>query len=34
MDANVCTPDIQTPSETKYGTAEVGAWIVDYINNK
>ena len=34
MEANVCTPDIQTPSETKYGTAEVGAWIVDYINKK
>ncbi len=32
MAANVCTPDIQTESDTKYGTAEVGAWIVDYIN--
>ena len=34
MAANVCTPDIQTESDTKYGTAEVGAWIVDYINKK
>ena len=34
MAANVCTPDIQTESDTKYGTKEVGAWIVDYINNK
>lgn len=34
MAANVCTPDIQTDSEIKYGTVEVGKWIVDYINNK
>ena len=34
MAANVCTPDIQTESDTKYGTAEVGTWIVDYINKK
>ena len=34
MAANVCTPDLQADGDTKYGTAEVGAWIVDYINKK
>lgn len=31
LDANVCTPEIQVPGGAKYGTKEVGAWIVDYI---
>ncbi len=30
--ANVRTPEIQVEGGTKYGTREVGAWIVDYIN--
>ena len=34
MAQNVCTPDLQADGDTKYGTAEVGAWIVDYINKK
>ena len=29
---NVRTPDIQVPGGEKYGTKEVGAWLVDYIN--
>ena len=29
--ANVRTPEIQVEGGTKYGTKEVGAWIVDYI---
>ncbi len=34
LDANVRTPEIQVEGAPKYGTKEVGAWIVDYINNK
>ena len=30
--ANVRTPEIQVEGGAKYGTREVGAWIVDYIN--
>lgn len=29
--ANVCTPEIQIEGGMKYGTKEVGTWIVDYI---
>lgn len=32
--ANVRTPEIQVEGAPKYGTREVGAWIVDYINEK
>ncbi len=32
--ANVRTPEIQVEGAPKYGTREVGAWIVDYINKK
>lgn len=32
LDANVRTPEIQVVDGTKYGTKEVGAWIVDWIN--
>lgn len=32
LDANVRTPEIQAEGGAKYGTEEVGAWIVDYIN--
>jgi len=31
--ANVRTPEIQVEGGGKYGTKEVGAWIVDYIKN-
>lgn len=34
LDANVRTPEIQVPGGATYGTKEVGAWIVDYINKK
>ena len=34
LDANVRTPEIQVEGGAKYGTKEVGQWIVDYINNK
>ena len=34
LDANVRTPEIQVEGGEKYGTKEVGAWIVDYINKK
>jgi 3-isopropylmalate dehydrogenase len=34
LDANVRTPEIQVEGGAKYGTKEVGAWIVDYINGK
>lgn len=34
LDANVRTPEIQVAGGTKYGTREVGQWIVDYIRNK
>lgn len=33
LDANVCTPEIQGASDVKYGTKEVGEWIVDYIKD-
>lgn len=32
LDANVRTPEIQVSDGAKYGTKEVGAWIVDWIN--
>lgn len=32
LDANVRTPEIQVADGVKYGTKEVGAWIVDWIN--
>ena len=32
LDANVRTPEIQVADGLKYGTKEVGAWIVDWIN--
>ncbi|MBQ7459597.1 MAG: 3-isopropylmalate dehydrogenase [Bacteroidales bacterium] len=31
LDANVRTPEIQVPGGARYGTKEVGAWIVNYI---
>ena len=31
LDANVRTPEIQIEGGAKYGTREVGQWIVDYI---
>ena len=34
LDANVRTPEIQVEGGAKYGTKEVGSWIVNYINNK
>ena len=34
LDQNVRTPEIQVEGGEKYGTREVGAWIVDYIRNK
>lgn len=34
LDANVRTPEIQVEGAGKYGTKEVGVWIVDYIKNK
>ena len=33
LDAHVRTPEIQVEGGAKYGTREVGAWIVDYIKN-
>ena len=32
LDANVRTPEIQVEGGQKYGTKEVGQWIVEYIN--
>lgn len=32
LDANVRTPEIQVADGSKYGTKEIGAWIVDWIN--
>lgn len=32
LDADVRTPEIQVEGGARYGTKEVGAWIVDYIN--
>jgi 3-isopropylmalate dehydrogenase len=34
LDANVRTPEIQVEGAGKYGTKEVGEWIVNYIKNK
>jgi 3-isopropylmalate dehydrogenase len=34
LDQNVRTPEIQVEGGAKYGTREVGEWIVKYINNK
>ena len=34
LDQNVRTPEIQVEGAGKYGTKEVGQWIVDYIKNK
>ncbi|KAA2455337.1 3-isopropylmalate dehydrogenase, partial [Alistipes onderdonkii] len=31
LDENVRTPEIQVADGAKYGTKEVGQWIVDYI---
>lgn len=33
LDANVRTPEIQVEGGERYGTTEVGQWIVDYIKN-
>lgn len=33
MSANVCTPDIQVEGGKKYGTSEVGEWLVEFINS-
>lgn len=33
LDANVRTPEIQVAGGAKYGTKEIGEWIVDYIRN-
>ena len=33
LNANVRTPEIQVEGGGKYGTKEVGEWIVNYINN-
>ncbi len=34
LEANVRTPEIQVEGGAKYGTCEVGQWIVDYIRKK
>ena len=34
LDANVRTPEIQIEGGAKYGTKEVGKWIVDWINKQ
>lgn len=34
LDENVRTPEIQIEGGAKYGTKEVGEWIVDYINRQ
>ena len=34
LDANVRTPEIQVEGGSKYGTKEVGEWIINYIRNK
>ena len=31
LDANVRTPEIQVEGGAKYGTKEIGEWLVDYI---
>ena len=33
LDNNIRTPEIQVENGAKYGTKEVGKWIVDYITN-
>ena len=33
LDANVRTPEIQTPGKPHYGTADVGRWITDFVKN-
>ena len=33
LDANVRTPEIQVEGGEKFGTSEVGEWIVDWIKN-
>ena len=33
LDANIRTPEIQVEGGAKYGTKEVGQWIVDYIQS-
>ena len=33
LDANVRTPEIQVEGGAKYGTKEVGEWIVNWIKN-
>ena len=33
LDANVRTPEIQVEGGERYGTREVGEWIVNYIKN-
>jgi 3-isopropylmalate dehydrogenase len=33
LDANVRTPEIQVEGGAKYGTKEVGEWIVNYIRH-
>ena len=33
LDANVRTPEIQVEGGARYGTKEVGAWLVDYIRS-
>jgi 3-isopropylmalate dehydrogenase len=34
LDQNVRTPEIQVEGGAKYGTKEVGQWIVEYIEKK
>lgn len=34
LSAGVATPDITGNSGRQFGTSDVGAWIVDYINLK
>ena len=34
LNANVRTPEIQVEGAPRYGTRDVGAWIVEYINKK
>ena len=33
LDNNVRTPEIQVEGGAKYGTKEVGEWVVNYIKN-
>ena len=34
LDANVRTPEIQVEGGKKYGTKEIGEWLVEYINKE